>query len=195
MNATCLGGKLKSIPTTKFGKLNINDEDIITFPDGLVGFEKLTIFSIVDPGDNTLILWLQSLSQSNIAFPIIKPYVFDPKYSIKPFPTDLAILGLNTIDHASIYSVLTIPQEIKEISANLKAPIIINNQTKKGKQIILQNSKLEVRHKIYTQLKKNITNKRPGGSNGTNNLESTPPFSNNKNTTGKQGLLSKETII
>ena len=77
---------------------------------------------------------------------------------IKLLPVELNSLKLENLQNASVYTVLTIPQNVTEMSANLKAPIIINNKTKYARQIVLQDSKLEVRFKMYMDLKKYIVN-------------------------------------
>ena len=71
------------INTTRFGELEVDNSDIITFKDGLLGFEQLTKFFIVDPGDQTLILWIQSIDDAGTAFPILEPKIYKPDYSVK----------------------------------------------------------------------------------------------------------------
>jgi len=144
------------ITTTRFGELEVDKKDIIEFSEGLLGFENLTKFFVVDPGDQTLILWLQSIDDAGTAFPIIEPKIFQPDYMIKLLPVELNSLSLENLNNASVYTILTIPQNVTEMSANLKAPIIINNKTKMARQIVLQDSKLEVRFKMYLDLKKYI---------------------------------------
>ena len=146
------------ITTTRFGELEVDKKDIIEFTEGLLGFENLKKFFIVDPGDQTLILWLQSTDDAGTAFPIIEPKIFQPNYMIKLLPVELNSLALENLQNASVYTVLTIPQNVTEMSANLKAPVIINNKTKMARQIVLQDSKLEVRFKMYMDLKKYIVN-------------------------------------
>ncbi len=146
------------IKTTRFGELEVDKKDIIEFTEGLLGFENLKKFFIVDPGDQTLILWLQSTDDAATAFPIIEPKIFQPNYMVKLLPVELNSLALENLSNASVYTVLTIPQNVTEMSANLKAPIIINNKTKMARQIVLQDSKLEVRFKMYMDLKKYIVN-------------------------------------
>lgn len=146
------------IKTTRFGELEVDKKDIIEFTEGLLGFENLKKFFIVDPGDQTLILWLQSTDDAATAFPIIEPKIFQPNYMVKLLPVELNSLALENLNNASVYTVLTIPQNVTEMSANLKAPIIINNKTKMARQIVLQDSKLEVRFKMYMDLKKYIVN-------------------------------------
>ena len=146
------------IKTTRFGELEVDKKDIIEFTEGLLGFENQKKFFIVDPGDQTLILWLQSVEDAAVAFPIIEPKIFQPNYMIKLLPVELNSLALENLQSASVYTVLTIPQNVTDMSANLKAPIIINNKTKIARQIVLQDSKLEVRFKMYADLKKYIVN-------------------------------------
>ena len=141
------------VNTTRFGELQVNKEDVINFPEGLLGFENLKRFFVVDPGDSTLILWLQSIEDDKIAFPIIEPKIFKPDYVAKLLPADMNSVELETLTQAKIYSILTIPADITQMSANLKAPVVINNEKKVAKQIVLQDSKLSVRYEMYKELK------------------------------------------
>lgn len=146
------------INTTRFGELEIEKTDLISFKEGLLGFENLKNFFVVDPGDQTLILWLQSTEQPNVAFPIIEPKIFKPEYTVQLVSAEMRSLELENINDAVVYSILTIPQIVTDMNANLKAPIIINNKSKLGRQIVLQDSKLEVKFPMYKELKKYIVN-------------------------------------
>lgn len=182
------------IKTTRFGELEVDKKDVIEFSEGLLGFENLKKFFVVDPGDQTLILWLQSIDDAGTAFPIIEPKIFQPTYSVKLLPVELNSLQLENLSNASVYAILTIPQNVTEMSANLKAPIIINNKTKNARQIVLQDSKLEVRHKMYMDLKKyivaytsddskrtNVTANNAQTTTASTNATATAPTGNNKN--------------
>lgn len=141
------------VKTTRFGELEVNPTDIITFNEGLLGFEQLKRYFVVDPGDSTLILWLQSTEDDKVAFPIIEPKMFKPDYIAKLLPADLNGLDLDSLQAAKLYSILTIPANVTEMSANLKAPVVVNSAKKIGKQIVLQDSKLSVKHEMYRELK------------------------------------------
>lgn len=141
------------VKTTRFGELEVNPNDVITFSEGLLGFENLKKYFVVDPGDSTLILWLQSTEDEKVAFPIIEPKIFKPDYIAKLLPADLNGLELETLQTAKLYSILTIPANVTEMSANLKAPVVVNSTKKVGKQIVLQDSKLSVKHEMYRELK------------------------------------------
>jgi flagellar assembly factor FliW len=144
--------------TTRFGELNVNETEIINFAEGLLGFENLTKFFVVDPSDNTLILWLQSAEDEKIAFPIIEPKIFSPDYVVKLTTNELNLLALENVNTSKIYSILTIPQNVIEMSANLKAPIVINPAKRIAKQVVLQDSKLSIKHEMYKELKTYIVN-------------------------------------
>lgn len=144
------------VNTTRFGELQVNNEDIVSFSEGLLGFEKLTKFFVVDPGDSTLILWLQSIEDESIAFPIIEPKIFKPDYVAKLLPADMNSVQIESVTEAKIYSILTIPSDITTMSANLKAPIVINNEKKIARQIVLQDNKLTVKYEMYKELKSYI---------------------------------------
>ena len=71
------------IKTSRFGNLEVSENEIINFTEGFLGFENLQKYFIVDPSDNTLILWLQSVEDEKVAFPIIEPKIFSPDYVVK----------------------------------------------------------------------------------------------------------------
>lgn len=144
------------VNTTRFGELQVKNEDVITFSEGLLGFETLTKFFVVDPGDSTLILWLQSSENGSTAFPIIEPKIFKPDYVAKLLPADMSSVELENINNAKIYSILTIPSDITAMNANLKAPIVINNEKNIARQIVLQDNKLSVKYEMYKELKSYI---------------------------------------
>jgi flagellar assembly factor FliW len=144
--------------TTRFGELEVQENELFQIPEGILGFENLKNFFFIDPNDQTLILWLQSKEEPALAFPVIEPKIFNPDYTLKLLPSELESLELKDLSDASVYCILTIPKQVTEMSANLKAPLIINNKTKKGRQIVLQDNKLEVRAPIYNELKKYIVN-------------------------------------
>lgn len=147
------------IATTNFGELEVTENDLFHFPEGIPGFdESLKNFFFVDPNNQTLVLWLQSKEDAAKGLPLLEPKIFNPNYSLKLLPSELESLDLKDMSDASVYCVVTIPKENTEMTANLKAPIIINNKTRKGRQILLQDNKLEMKFPIYYELKKYVFN-------------------------------------
>ena len=144
------------IKTTRFGEIEVNQQDIIRFKEGILGFEQHKNFTIVDPNDTTLIMWLQCIDAPQIAFPIIEPQIFKPDYCPVLMPTDMNAIELQQPMDSKVYTILTIPADFTQMNANLKAPIVINLKKNIAKQIVLQDNKLTVKHEMYKDLKRAI---------------------------------------
>ena len=124
------------VDTRWFGTIDIDDEKIITFDLGVIGFEdckKFTLIYDVDKGDEASIMWLQSLDEPELALPMLKPELIKE--------ADLIV-----------FCVLTVPADITKMTINFKAPIIVNADTLKGVQLIADNNDYEVRYPIYSIL-------------------------------------------
>jgi len=142
------------IITKNFGEIEIDKDKIIKFKNGVPGFESLKEFIILSQEQDNPFKWLQSVNDPDIAFVITEPYTFMPTYNPKPSQEELLELGIKDIKEALIYTLVVIPEDITYMTANLKAPIIINTQNCKGKQIILENSNYELKHNILHELQK-----------------------------------------
>ncbi|MCI8426256.1 MAG: flagellar assembly protein FliW [Lachnospira sp.] len=147
------------IQTKWFGEIEIDKDKVITFDRGIIGFDEFKQFTIVydaqkDAQSSTM--WLQSLDEVSLALPVIKPELIFEKYD--PIVEDELInsLGENIKDAELLVLVtLTVTQDIKEMTCNLKAPIIINVDTMRGVQLIADNDDYMVRYPIYNILEQN----------------------------------------
>ena len=147
------------IQTKWFGEIEIDKDKVITFDRGIIGFDEFKQFTIVydaqkDAQSSTM--WLQSLDEVSLALPVIKPELIFEKYD--PIVEDELInsLGENIKDAELLVLVtLTVAQDIKEMTCNLKAPIIINVDTMRGVQLIADNDDYMVRYPIYNILEQN----------------------------------------
>ena len=144
------------IRTARFGEMEIKDDDIITFPDGILGFPNHHRYCLIDSGDDTLILWLQSVDDSNVAFPVLEPKVFKNDYIVKLSQQELMQLKLENINKSAVFSILTIPKDVALMTANLKAPIVINLNDQIGKQVILQENEYSLKHAMFKELKTHL---------------------------------------
>lgn len=141
------------INTSRFGTLEVQDSDIIQFSDGLLGFDHLKKFFIVDPADDTLILWLQSLEAPDVAFPVLEPKIFKQDYKVRLSANELRSLQIGASKKdILVYCILTIPNDITQMTANLKAPVVINSQSQLARQVVLQENEYSVKNLIYKDL-------------------------------------------
>ena len=143
------------VKTKFFGEVNLPEEKIITFDRGLIGlpeFKQYTILYDCEKEDSN-ISWFQSVEEPTLALPIIKPWLVKEDYN--PIVEDelLNHIGELTEENLVILLTMTVPEDITQMSVNLKAPIVINADTRKGAQIIVENQDYEVKYKIYEILK------------------------------------------
>lgn len=146
------------IETKNFGSVNVDEENIYTFDYGIPAFEDLKKFTIIHPQENPedkpLFSWLQSIEDPDTSFIIMEVYDIMPDYNPLVYDDDLASLGEVKEDNLLIYNIVVIPQTVSKMSVNLKAPVVINLTTKKGKQMVVKNEDYPVKYYFYEELKK-----------------------------------------
>ena len=144
--------------TRLFGTIDVADEKIITMERGMIGFPNLTHFALIfdeEKKDKKFkIMWLQSMDDGDVAFPVADPIQIKEDY--KPLVNEeiIAPLGEMTEENTYILVTVTVPKRVEDFSVNLKAPIVINMETNKGAQIITEDD-YPVKYKIYDLLKGN----------------------------------------
>ena len=141
------------VQTKWFGEIETTESKIITLEKGIIGFDEDKKFTIVYEEDSN-IMWLQSLENVSLAIPVIRPEIVMPDYD--PIVEDELVNTLGTdIRNAELLVLvtLTVPSDIKMMTCNLKAPLIINVDTMKGIQLIADNDDYMVRYPIYDLLK------------------------------------------
>ena len=129
--------------TRLFGEVDIPEEKIITFDQGVLGFEECKKFTIIyDTSKETdsTISWLQCMDEPELAFPMISPFYVMEDYNPIVETEWLEPLGEVTADNIVIFVFLNIKSDATKLTANLKAPIIINSDTLKGIQLIVENT-------------------------------------------------------
>lgn len=140
------------INTRVFGEIEIEDEKIIMFDNGIVGFPEMQRFAIVhdeEKGVNAGIRYLQSLDETEFAMPVMDPLAVMPDYNPEVEDELLKPIGDFNEENLLVLVTVSVPREIKKISVNLQAPIIINAEEKKGVQVILESGDYKVKYPIY----------------------------------------------
>ena len=144
------------VKTGRFGQIEVSSDEIISIPSGVLGFPEDHDFCLVDPGDDTLILWLQSLKNPHLSFPVLEPKIFKPDYVVRLSAAELRELRLSSIKYASVFTILTIPSNLSEMTANLKAPLVINVVEKTAKQVVLQENDQPIKHPMFKELRTHL---------------------------------------
>lgn len=137
-----------------FGLINIEDEKLIHFVNGIVGFPQLTTFALIhDEGKKGGIQWLQSMEEPQFAMPVMNPLDIMEDYNPQVEDELLKPLGDLEPDNMLVLVTVTVPSDITKMSINLCGPIVVNTATMKANQVITDSDKYPVKYPIYDILK------------------------------------------
>ncbi len=149
-------GGLLIIQTSRFGRVEFQTEDVLTFPEGLLGFADLRKFVLLDDPSDEIFAWLQSCEALDIAFPVLEPELFSEAFKITLSKNDLELMQMKTLERARYFCIVTIPDDPTQMTANLKAPIIVNRDARIARQCVLQDNNLAIREPIFSKLQMRV---------------------------------------
>lgn len=139
-----------------FGEVEIEQNKIIEFVNGIVGFPELTEFALISNNEESTdspIKWLQSMQDGEVALPVIDPLLILPDYNPQVEDEWLKSLGELSAENLLVLVTVTVPKDITGMSINLKGPIIIQVDQKKACQVIVDGEEYALKYPIYELLK------------------------------------------
>lgn len=140
------------INTLRFGEIKIDENKILNFQNGILAFENLKKFILIDVAENNAFKWLQSVDDTDISFLLVDPFLVNRNYSVYLDDMVKKDLEIENEDEVLIYTIVTIPDGgIKDATTNLIGPIVLNWKQKKGKQIILENKDLTIKYPLFSK--------------------------------------------
>ncbi len=141
--------------TRIFGEIEIEDDKIITLEHGMIGFPELNHFALIFDEEkgrkSTSIMWLQSMDDTDMAFPVMNPYAVKEDYNPNVNEEIIAPIGELNGDNTYVLVTVTVPKKVEDFSVNLKAPIVINMDNHKGVQLIVEDD-YPIKYKVYEVL-------------------------------------------
>jgi flagellar assembly factor FliW len=148
------------IQTSRFGAVTLENDDVIEFPEGILGFNDLRKFVLLDDPNDEIFAWLQSCEIPQIAFPVLEPELFSQSYNVALTKHDLESLKLPVQSEGKprirAFTIVTIPEDPTQMTANLKAPVVINIEKRIARQIVLQDNNLAIREPIFQKLQSRV---------------------------------------
>lgn len=138
------------VQTTRFGVVEAAEDKILTLLGGLCGLPHCTRFAVIDPpGPPGPFRWLQCVDDGAAAFLILDPAAFWPDYQ-PDIPTQACeLLGLTSSEEAIVAAICVVPEDARQMTVNLAAPLVINPVRRSGIQIILLDAKYSVRQPVF----------------------------------------------
>jgi flagellar assembly factor FliW len=122
------------IRTTRFGSLEIETDDLIQFPAGLLGLEDCRSWVLLADAQNDALGWLQSTTRPEVALAVVSPRRFIPDFQFRVFRSELTPLGLGDVKSAQV--LVIVGKQERAITLNLKAPVVINLERRLGRQVV-----------------------------------------------------------
>ncbi len=141
------------LETRDFGKLEVEKEDMITFPDGLPGFLDEKQFVLLPLDEKSPFIIMQSTNEADLAFitleagKVVKDYEFEINEKAEK------LLKLDKETELLVLTIATMQDDIQDMTINLAAPVVINLEDKLAKQVIVGDDNFPVKHKVFAEKK------------------------------------------
>ena len=139
------------VATKAYGLIDVDGRQKLIFPNGLLGFETLKDYILLD-AERQPFYWLQSVDVEEVAFILVNPFLFRPDYEVNISNDELADIGIHAPEKALIFTIVTIPPDNSPMTANLQGPLIINRDSRTGKQAVLSDNRWKTKHDIMAEL-------------------------------------------
>lgn len=138
------------INTSRFGEIEIDENLVFNFIEPILGYDQLKQYVLIDNNPESPFKWLQSIEDPNVAFPVTFPAYFGIDYQFT-IPEDKAKkLELTNAENLLSLNIACIPQgNVQETTVNLVGPIVVNIENKNGLQLVLTDTKYNIKHKLF----------------------------------------------
>lgn len=137
------------INTKYHGEIEIKKEEIISFPSGVPGFLEEKSFIIIPFTEDGLLQILQSVITPGLGFVVTNPFHFFPDYDFELEEDSVGKLQIESEKEITVLSILNVHEDFKQTTANLQAPVVINDKKQIGKQVILTKTPYITKHHIF----------------------------------------------
>lgn len=140
------------IHSTRLGKIEFSETDKLTFPDGLPGFADEKEFALLPETDSPF-AFLQSLHEPDLTFLLVDPFAFYADYTFELSDEMVGKLALTDANPPQVWCIVTVPQQARDMTANLLAPILMNRKDNVARQHVMEPPKYTTRHRLFPELK------------------------------------------
>ena len=134
------------IQTSRFGAIDVDDDRIITFPSGLLGFPSYTRYALIQTGQENYFFWLQAVDEPNLAFVVTDPALFFRDYQAPA--RDETVQELQLADPSHLQTFVICNKAGEWLTGNLLGPILVNAQNRLAQQVVLTEKKWTTRQPL-----------------------------------------------
>jgi len=145
---------MRKVNTLRFGEVEVAEDKVVHFADGIPAFEDEHEFVIVPYDEESPYVFLQSLTTPDLAFLMTVPFIFFPEYEFELDDENQNKLELTRQEDMLIYTLLTINGgKVKDMTANLMAPVVVNTANMQARQVVLDRSSYTTKHRLFPENK------------------------------------------
>ena len=134
------------IQTTRFGPVDIDESRTLEFSGGLLGFSSYKKFALLQPDDNGVFFWLQSIDSADLAFVVTDPALWLPDFQASIRKEQMEELGLSDISEAQVLVIVNTREQ--SLTANMQGPLVVNSANRTAMQLVLAEKKWSTRHEL-----------------------------------------------
>ncbi|MGI6704574.1 MAG: flagellar assembly protein FliW [Clostridia bacterium] len=140
--------------TKYFGEIEFDEKDIIRFERGLLGFEEIKKYILIDnPETGGIFKWLQAADRPEPAFVVMNPYYICADYEFDIPNGTVNKLGIEKPEDIVVLTIVVVPEDISKMTTNLKAPLIINTRNNKAEQLVLEDDRYSLKHPVANSMR------------------------------------------
>ena len=134
------------IETSRFGSLEVDEERLIRFPKGILGFPDQHEYALIQTAEDSGFYWLQAVSRPELAFVVCDPRLFVPDYVVPVKLDDLAQIGLSDPELAQVFTIVNKVDNM--LTGNLQGPLVVNVQNRQARQLVLSDRRYSTRYPL-----------------------------------------------
>ncbi|MHC4994238.1 MAG: flagellar assembly protein FliW [Planctomycetota bacterium] len=131
------------VQTSRFGQVEVDDDRVITFEKGLLGFPRYQQYVLIQPSDEGYFFWLQSLDSPELAFVVTDPSLFVQDYKVPLKADQMSEMGLESIQDAQVLVIVNKRGNV--LTGNLQGPLVVHTNKKRGHQLVLSDRRFSTR--------------------------------------------------
>jgi flagellar assembly factor FliW len=132
-------------------RISVDSRQIVTFNSGLIGLPQLKVFALIEDEESLPIRLLQCVSTPDFVFVVINPFTVYPNYDVEISDDDALELGVTSPSDVLVLAIVTVPEDVRFVTANLLSPIVINMKNKRAKQILLSDTDYPINYRILKE--------------------------------------------
>jgi len=140
--------------SSRFGEIEVADRDVLRFKKGILGFEGLSTYALLPYREDSPFCFLHSTEDRDLCFVVTAPHWFRPDYRVEISRDDMRDLDVKSCDELAVYTIVTVPQNPREMTANLLAPLLVNKEKGYAKQTVQRESAYRTRHVIIDEIER-----------------------------------------